>query len=197
MDVFPLKRAFGEFRIGKHQSLCFANYFSHKVNFKKMENGSFEVYPRKGEVWALYREWNEEKNRNEFNFKHKYEIVQVDECDEEEEGFKVTQLVKVAGFKTVFHRQINVKDRRVIPESEITRFSHQIPSYFLTGQESLNAPKGCCELDPAAVPDEFLQVIAVEEEEEEENIHDHDDIDESAVLADVKEVVNLDDEVVV
>lgn len=195
MDVFPLKRAFGEFRIGKHQSLCFANYFSHKVNFKKMENGSFEVYPRKGEVWALYREWNEEKNRNEFNFKHKYEIVQVDECDEEEEGFKVTQLVKVAGFKTVFHRQINVKDRRVIPESEITRFSHQIPSYFLTGQESLNAPKGCCELDPAAVPDEFLQVIAVEEEEEEENIHDHDD--ESAVLADVKEVVNLVDEVVV
>ncbi|CAH1414183.1 unnamed protein product [Lactuca virosa] len=190
--AFIHKKAFGEFRIGKHQSLCFPNYFSHKVNFKKMENGSFEVYPRKGEVWALYREWNQE-TRNEF--KHKYEIVQVDECDEEEEGFKVTQLVKVAGFKTVFHRQINVKDRRVIPESEITRFSHQIPSYFLTGQESLNAPKGCCELDPAAVPDEFLQVIAVQQEEEEENIHDHDD--ESAVLADVKEVVNLDDEVVV
>ena len=74
--------------------------------------------------------------------------------------------MKVACFKTVFHRQINVKDRRVIPESEITRFSHQIPSYFLTGQESLNAPKGCCELDPTTIPDEFLQVIEVLEEEE-------------------------------
>lgn len=57
-----------------------------------------------------------EEARNEF--KHKYGIVQVDESDEEE-GFMFTQLMKVVGFKTMFHRQKNVKDRRVIPESEI------------------------------------------------------------------------------
>ncbi|KAL4573782.1 hypothetical protein LXL04_020599 [Taraxacum kok-saghyz] len=182
MDV-DLK-AFGEFKVGKHENLSIINYFSHKVSFKKHENGSFQVYPRKGEVWALYRDWTPELNEEIKIKKHKYEIVQVDdECDEE--GFRVTQMVKVAGFKTVFHRQIRlVKEGRVIPESEISRFSHQIPSYFLTGQESLKAPKGCCELDPAATPDEFLQVIPVQEEEEEE--------EEEKIGGDVKEVVNID-----
>lgn len=182
-DLFSLKTC-GEFRLGKHENVSAPNYFSHKVNLKKLENGGFEVYPQKGEVWALYRNWTPEWNEETpAEWKHKYEIVEVDECDDEE-GIRVTQLVKVAGFKAVFHRQINVKEVRVIPESEISRFSHQIPSCFLTGQESSNAPKGCCELDPAATPDEFLQVIAVEQDE---NMED----DESAVLADVKEVVAI------
>lgn len=191
-EIDQITKAFGEFRIGKHANISAINYFSHKVNFKKLENGGFEIYPRKGEVWALYRHWTPEWNAEtetemESELKRKYEIVEVDECDEED-GFTVTQLVKVAGFKSVFHRQINVKEARVIPESEILRFSHRIPSYILTGRESLNAPIGCRELDPGATPHEFLQVIAVHEEEEEEKM------DVGVVLADVKEVVNLDDD---
>ncbi|KAI4347435.1 hypothetical protein L6164_008249 [Bauhinia variegata] len=46
------------------------------------------------------------------------------------------------------------------------RFSHQVPSYLLTGEEARNAPKGCRELDPAAIPSEFLQVIEVVKEED-------------------------------
>ncbi|KAI3515938.1 hypothetical protein L1887_14844 [Cichorium endivia] len=182
-----------KFRIGKHANISAINCFSHKVNFKKLENGGFEIYPRKGEVWALYRHWTPEWNETETEseLKRKYEIVEVDECDEED-GFTVTvtQLVKVAGFKSVFHRQINVKEARVIPESEISRFSHRIPCYVLTGRESLDAPIGCRELDPAATPYEFLQVIGVHEEEEEEE----EKMDVGVVLADVKEVVNLDDD---
>ncbi|KAK9060171.1 hypothetical protein SSX86_020875 [Deinandra increscens subsp. villosa] len=186
---------FGEFRTGKHETISVCNYFSHKVNFTKTENGLLQIYPRKGDVWALYRNWSPEWNEDTPNeVKHKYEIVDVDEYDEET-GFTVTQLVKVAGFKTVFHRQINPKELRVIPESEIFRFSHQISSHLLTGQESVNAPKGCRELDPAATPDEFLQVIGglqepeniiyLDNDEDDENINND---DESAVLADVKEV---------
>ncbi|KAI3696433.1 hypothetical protein L1987_79448 [Smallanthus sonchifolius] len=177
---------FGEFRTGKHEKVSVPNCFSHKVNFTKTENGFLQIYPRKGDVWALYRNWSPEWNDETPNeVKHKYEIVDVDEYDEES-GYTVTQLVKVAGFKTVFHRQINPKESRVIPESEIFRFSHQIPSYLLTGQESVNSPKGCRELDPAATPDEFLQVIG--DLQEPENIDNDDDggNDESAVLADVK-----------
>lgn len=193
-------KPFGEFRLGKHETVSAVNLFSHKVNFTKSENGILQIYPQKGDVWALYRNWSPEWNEETPNeVKHKYEIVEIDEYDEET-GFTVTQLVKVAGFKTVFHRQINPNPKavRVIPESEIFRFSHQIPSRLLTGQESRNAPKGCCELDPAATPDDFLQVIA--DAQDSENIDDDDDVlvkesgltsnHEAAVLADVKEVTN-------
>lgn len=197
---FGFSKAFGEFKTGKHDTISVPNYFSHKVSYTKLENGILQVYPRKGDVWALYRYWSPEWNEETTSeVKHKYEIVEVDAYDEEA-GFTVTQLVKVAGFKTVFHRQINPKEVRVIPESEIFRFSHQIPCYLLTGQESLNSPKGCCELDPAATPDEFLQVIT--DVQEPENMDDDDDalVDDFAltrdhnlaVLADVKEVVNVD-----
>ncbi|XP_076885635.1 uncharacterized protein LOC143535198 [Bidens hawaiensis] len=192
---FSKPLGFGEFKTGKHETVMATNYFSHKVKFTKTENRFLQIYPRKGEVWALYRNWSPEWNDETPNeVKHIYEIVEVDEYDEES-GFMVTQLVKVAGFKTVFHRQINVNEVRVIPESEIFRFSHQIPSHFLTGQESVNAVKGCRELDPAATPGEFLQVIADLLEQEDIEI---DDVsgggdDESAVLAEVKEVVNVEE----
>jgi hypothetical protein len=45
------------------------------------------------------------------------------------------------------------------------RFSHQVPSYVLTGEEAANAPKGCRVLDPAATPCELLEVIKVAQEE--------------------------------
>ncbi|XP_071690886.1 uncharacterized protein [Rutidosis leptorrhynchoides] len=207
-DDLNMYSAFGEFRLGKHESVSNTNCFSHKVvNFTKLENGILQIYPQKGEVWALYRHWSPEWNEETpIEVKCKYEIVEVDEFDYEA-GFSVTQLVKVAGFKTVFHRQINPKQVRMIPEGEIFRFSHRIPSYMLIGQESPNAPKGCCELDPAATPDEFLQVIA--DLQEPENIDDDEFVqvisnvkdfdltsneDSTTVLIDAKEVVNLDDD---
>ncbi|GJT93858.1 DnaJ domain-containing protein [Tanacetum coccineum] len=160
LDIFS-EKAFGEFKLSKHENVTVPNIFSHKVNFTKSENGCYDIYPRKGDVWALYRNWSPEWNDETSNeVKHKYEIVEVDESNEDT-GFTVTPLVKVAGFKTVFRRNLNPKEARVFPESEICRFSHQIPSHFLTGRGSLNAIKGCLDLDPAAIPDEFLQVIAV------------------------------------
>ncbi|GJR79073.1 DnaJ domain-containing protein [Tanacetum coccineum] len=169
------EKAFGEFKLGKHENVTVPNIFSHKVNFTKSENGCYEIYPRKGDVWALYRNWSPEWNDEISNeVKHNYEIVEVDESDEDT-GFTVTPFVKVAGFKTVFRRNLNPKEARVFPESEICRFSHQIPSHFLAGRGSLNAIKGCLDLDPAAIPDEFLQVIAVVQDLE--NIDDDDDDD--------------------
>ncbi|KVH97840.1 hypothetical protein Ccrd_000036 [Cynara cardunculus var. scolymus] len=150
-------KAFGEFKAGKHEIVSVPNYFSHQASFTKLANGNIRVFPRKQDVCAVYR--NDQK--------HKYEIVEVDEYDEET-GITITPLIKVADFKTVFHRHINPKETRVVLENEIIRFSHKIPSYLLTGQESPNAPKGCCELDPAAIPSEFLQVTENVNEEGDE-----------------------------
>ena len=79
----------------------------------------------------------------------------------------VTPLVKVDGFRTVFHRRSHDQARK-IPKVEIFQFSHQVPNYLLTGQEADNAPKGCRELDPAATPLDLLQ-IATEANETTDN----------------------------
>ncbi|KAK1366504.1 hypothetical protein POM88_042065 [Heracleum sosnowskyi] len=42
---------------------------------------------------------------------------------------------------------------------QLYAFVQKLPNYVLTGQEGQNAPKGCQELDPAAIPLELLQVI--------------------------------------
>ncbi|KAJ9563849.1 hypothetical protein OSB04_009009 [Centaurea solstitialis] len=151
-------KAFGEFKSGKHETVSVPNYFSHKASFTKLANGNFRVFPRKKDVCALFRN----------NQQHKYEIVEVDEYDEETGGMTVTPLIRVAGFKAVFHRHINPKETRVVSENKTVRFSHKIPSYLLTGQESANAPKGCFELDPAAIPGEFLQVTEKVKEDDDD-----------------------------
>ncbi|KAM7484056.1 hypothetical protein LguiA_000065 [Lonicera macranthoides] len=169
----------GDFRIGKREISNSLNSFSHQVGWSKSALGAIQIYPRKGDVWALYKNWSSEWNElTEDEVIHKYEIVEVIEDYDEELGAAVTPLVKVAGFKTVFDQHLDLKQTRRIPREEMFRFSHHIPSYLLTGQEAPNAPKGCLELDPASTPFEFLQVIkkaagTVENEEKllnEENI---------------------------
>ncbi|GJZ23682.1 DnaJ domain-containing protein [Tanacetum coccineum] len=61
---------------------------------------------------------------------------------------------------TTSRRHLDSKETKVIPEKDFLKISHQIPSYLLTGQESAKAPKGCLNLDPAAIPLEFLHVLA-------------------------------------
>ena len=145
--------AFGEFQPGKHEIVTSPNYFSHKASFTKQRNGNIRVFPKKGSICALYK-----YDKTPDTIKRTYELVEVDESSEET-GVTVTPLVKVAGFKTVFHRHLDSKETKVIPEKDFLKISHQIPSYLLTGQESAKAPKGCLDLDPAAIPPEFLHVL--------------------------------------
>ncbi|XVE85349.1 hypothetical protein DITRI_Ditri17bG0083900 [Diplodiscus trichospermus] len=157
----------GEFRIGRHEINSSLNSFSHKVRWTKGMRGAICIYPRKGDVWAIYRLWSPDWNElTADEVIRKYDMVEVLDDYNEELGVTVTPLVKVAGFKTVFHRHLDHREIRRIPREEMFRFSHQVPSYLLTGQEAPNAPKGCWELDPAATPVELLQVIIDVKEEE-------------------------------
>ncbi|KAF8390658.1 hypothetical protein HHK36_025185 [Tetracentron sinense] len=157
----------GDFRIGRYEINDSLNSFSHKVRWTKGTRGAIRIFPRKGDVWALYRNWSPDWNElTPDEVIHKYNMVEVLDDYNEEEGVSITPLVKVAGFKTVFHMHLDPREVRRIPKEEMFRFSHQVPSYMLTGQEAQNAPKGCRELDPAATPLELLQVITEAKEEE-------------------------------
>ncbi|KAF5743467.1 Heat shock protein binding protein putative isoform 1 [Tripterygium wilfordii] len=150
----------GVFRMGKLEISETLNSFSHKVSWEKGTRGTINIYPTKGDIWALYRNWSPDWNEHTPDeVVHKYEMVEVLNVYGEEQGVSVAPLVKVPGFKTVFQKHMDPKEVRQIPKEEMFRFSHQVPNYLLTGKEANNAPKGYWELDPAATPLELLQVI--------------------------------------
>lgn len=151
----------GDFRTGKQEINKSLNSFSHKIQWTKGKKGVIQIYPRKGDVWALYKNWSPDWNElTPDEVIHDYRMVVVVEDFNEEKGVKVAPLVKVAGFKSVFHQHSDVKEAWMIPKEEIFRLSHQVPFYMLTGEEAVNVPKGCLELDPAALPLELLQTTA-------------------------------------
>ncbi|KAA0044546.1 hypothetical protein IC582_017302 [Cucumis melo] len=156
----------GGFRTGRCELYSSLNSFSHKVRWSKGTYGDICIYPRKGDVWALYRNWSPEWNELTSNeVIHKYDMVEVLEDYNKEVGVIVTPLVKVAGFKAVFHQHMDPNQVRRIPKDEIFRFSHLVPSRLLTGKEAPNAPRGCRELDPAATPVDLLHIIETPKEE--------------------------------
>ncbi|KAL1214400.1 Chaperone protein dnaJ 49 [Cardamine amara subsp. amara] len=154
-----IPKSCGDFRVGKTQ-ICRSPYmFSHNVNLVKGNHGEFLIYPRKGDVWALYRNWSPDWNYLAGVETTDYEIVEVVEGYTEEYGVSVVPLIKVAGFKAVFHHHFDPKETRRILKDEVSRFSHKIPSSLLTGHEAPGAPRGCRQLDPASTPSQLLQVI--------------------------------------
>ncbi|KAJ7959303.1 DnaJ domain [Quillaja saponaria] len=149
----------GDFRTGRHEITKTLNFFSHMVRWMKGNRGVVRIYPGKGDVWALYRNWSPDWNEHTPDeVIHKYDMVEVLDDFNEELGVLVTPLIKVSGFRTVFHRHTDPKEVRRIPKEEMFRFSHQVPNHLLSGHEADNIPKGCRELDPAATPLELLQI---------------------------------------
>lgn len=165
---YGFRKTCGEFRIGRHEMNMSLNSFSQKVEWTKAK-GIIHILPRKGQVWAVYRNWSRDWNENTpEDVIHKYDMVEVLDDYNEEKGVPVSRLVKYAGFRTVFHAPTEESSqvKVMIPKEEMFRFSHQVPRYVLTGEEGENSPKGCLELDPAATPLDLIQESNGEEEEE-------------------------------
>ncbi|KAH0728406.1 hypothetical protein KY284_004271 [Solanum tuberosum] len=132
----------------KHQA-CDPSSFSHVVKAISVKN-RFEIYPREGEIWALYKSL---KKSGLDPDKFEYEIVEVIEYSKD--WIKVSSLVRVNGFKSVFKKQTSNSIILEIQKDEFWRFSHQIPAFQLTGEKG-GVLRGCWELDPAAVPCSLL-----------------------------------------
>ncbi|KAG2593951.1 uncharacterized protein LOC120672245 [Panicum virgatum] len=149
----------GEFKVGAPKGTDQVNIFSHKVNCDKGPGGIIRIFPKKGDIWALYQNWS--PDWDEFtpdDTMYKYELVQVIDSYNPAEGISVIPIVKVPGFVSVFKPFHDAKKSWRIPKEEMLRFSHQVPFHVLTGEEAPNAPKGCYELDPGSTPQE-LQVV--------------------------------------
>ncbi|KAI3503913.1 hypothetical protein L1887_32402 [Cichorium endivia] len=139
----------GNFKRGKHDKAEDLPMFSHLVSWEEGKKGIFYIVPRKGETWALFKNWNINWS-NDGTGKYEYEFVEVLSDYEEGFGFEVTYLEKLAGFRCLFGRKGD--GELVIPESDKYRFSHMVPSCRMSGEEREGVPKGCYELDPAGLP---------------------------------------------
>lgn len=143
----------GIFRLSRAEPKKFSYAtFSHLLDIQTTDRkGEFAIFPKKGEVWALYKDWNREMiflDMDDFE----YEVVEVVNTDNE--TVEVLPLHRVSGRVSVFRGQESGISLN-IPKRELLRFSHQIPSFRLTDQ--LNGTlRGFWELDPAAVPPALL-----------------------------------------
>ncbi|KAK6148470.1 hypothetical protein DH2020_019382 [Rehmannia glutinosa] len=152
----------GNFRVFHSETVEQVNIFSHLLSKEKAgRGGCVRIYPRKGDIWAVYRNWSPDRNRTTPDeLRHQYEMVEVLDDYSEENGVWVTPVIKLDGFKTVYRRNTNNDAARWIRRREMLGIDLTITSIVpscLLNVEGTNLPEGCWDLDPAATPDEFLQ----------------------------------------
>lgn len=146
--------ACGNFRNGQAQDTEDLRMFSHLASWEKGNSRcTCKIYPRKGDVWALFKDWNIQWSTSpDAHRKYEFEFVEI-LCDfSGGTGVEVASLVMLEGFTSLFQRMENMeKNPFQIPPSELLRFSHRVPCYRMTGEERQGVPAGSFELDPASV----------------------------------------------
>ncbi|XP_077240568.1 uncharacterized protein LOC143881407 [Tasmannia lanceolata] len=123
---------------------------SHQVRAEPTsETRIYEIYPREGEVWALYKNWSPGGIVPDLdNCEYKMVEVLKETCF----GLSVICLEKMEGYTSVFKQN---GSRKEISRDELLKFSHQVPAFRLT-KEKGGKLRGYFELDPASVPSVFF-----------------------------------------
>ncbi|CAN4123254.1 unnamed protein product [Withania somnifera] len=126
------------------------NAFSHQVVAEPLRKGVYKIFPRTGEVWAVYKNWSAQMKGDKLE-DCEYEIVEI--VDVSDKYVSVEFLEWVKGFKSVYKPRSEEEAYRTvkISLSEQLRFSHQIPAFRLT-EERGGSMRGFWELDPAGMP---------------------------------------------
>ncbi|KAL5768383.1 hypothetical protein ACOSP7_014935 [Xanthoceras sorbifolium] len=148
--------ACGKFMNGSSEGTEDRLMFSHQIScIRGAGRSSYLIYPKKGETWALFRDWDMKWSSDPEKHKppYRYEFVEVVTDFKENEGIGVAYLGRVKGFVSVFQRiaKNGVVSFHVAP-GELYRFSHRCPSFRMTGKEKDGVPEGSFELDPASLP---------------------------------------------
>lgn len=152
----------GTFKLGKAEVTQERLMFSHLMPWRKgTKKNTYDIFPKKGEVWALFKNWDIEWSSSIDADRHyEYEIVEVMSDFTEGDAISVIRLVKVQGFVSVFVQAMdNGSSQLNIQMKDILRFSHNIPSYRLKGDEREGIPKGSLELDCASIPLDFTDMF--------------------------------------
>ncbi|KAK9272304.1 hypothetical protein L1049_002675 [Liquidambar formosana] len=147
----------GSFRAGRTTLTLGMSQFSHLVKFERITNRSFyKIYPKKGEIWAMYRNWNSRWKQSDLS-RYQCQIVEIITDFSDESGLIVASLVMVPGCTRFFQRQLcdGFELIRAVPRKEMLSFSHQIAAFNISGIEILGVPEDWWHLEPDALPPNF------------------------------------------
>lgn len=137
--------------------------FSYKCSWVRgVTEEQFEIYPQKGEVWAVYEDWDlDEWSYHPDTIKDcKFKLVEMLEDYSKYTGVECACLVKVDGFKSVFERQTdgaNLVTVHVFPRN-LYMLSHNVPAYKFIGGERNGVTRGMFELDQLALQKNMIQI---------------------------------------
>ncbi|CDY27809.1 BnaA05g32180D [Brassica napus] len=149
----------GKFNNGETKDVENRSIFSGQM-LHSVCNRVVSIYPRKGEIWAMFSDWDEESSTLEnHELPYKYDVVEIVNDFKEEAGIGAAYLGKVKGFVSLFQREAKntVCQVQLAPE-RMLRFSHKVPAVKMTGTEKEGVPAGSYELDPTALPKDIFQV---------------------------------------
>ncbi|KAF5204996.1 Dnaj heat shock n-terminal domain-containing protein [Thalictrum thalictroides] len=144
----------GIFRVGHSVHNLEMSWFSHSVKCQRSRTQSYyRIYPRKGEIWAMYTNWNKKWKQSEFN-NYQYRVVEILDDFTDASGTRVARLVEVKGCMTFFqrHRYDGFELIRTVSKAEILSFSHRIPAFKVPGIERYDIPESSLHLEPDALP---------------------------------------------
>lgn len=144
----------GKFELGAEHTLTSINIFSHRMEFKSISRNVLTIYPKKGEVWAIY---SNKMFKTGFatpgggTNKPLFRVVHVLEDLGAERRPYFSVLNKVNAFRTVWRPQYEPGS---LEPKYLTHFSHRVPACQLHGDEGPNAAglEGYWNVDPAALP---------------------------------------------
>ncbi|KAG2272836.1 hypothetical protein Bca52824_067391 [Brassica carinata] len=162
LESKPVPIACGEFKYGEKTTSSHL-MFSHEMHHVRTGKKTVSINPRKGETWALFRDWKKEQQQHKRPYR--YDFVQIESELDSDHGVGVAYLGRVEGFTSVYElAEQHDCFKMMIPSDEMLRFSHRVPSFVLTGDERKGVPAGSFELDPAAIPKDCLEPLKVKQE---------------------------------
>nr|GEY14045.1 hypothetical protein [Tanacetum cinerariifolium] len=162
----------GRFTRGKHDRAEDLYAFSHLVSWESARSqkggAAYNILPRKGETWALFKNWDINWRTDEKR-KYEYEFVEILSDYDENSGVRVSYLEKVKGFVSIFRPKKEDKETVIGNGSDKYRFAHMVPSVRMSGEERKGVPKGSYELDPAALPQSIFEQLDLLDDNDDED----------------------------
>ncbi|CAH8392009.1 unnamed protein product [Eruca vesicaria subsp. sativa] len=140
---------------GQRETLTQVTSFSHEIKAHESSKNKYTILPKTGDIWAMYKNWSDAINVGSLK-KCAYDVVEV--LDDDESHIEVMMLERVDGFTSVFKEKVEggMDVRKMIPRSEVLRFSHYVPRFRLTGEKG-GALRGYVELDSTALSRNLLR----------------------------------------
>lgn len=167
--------ACGSFDLGLEQTWSRYSYYSYKCSrIWGVVEDQFEIYPKKGEIWALYRDWDIDEWAYSCDCvkQRKFELVKITSDFSKDTGGYCEYLVKVDGFRYIFERKTiggNPVTLHIYPDM-FYMFSHKIPAYRFKGGEIDKVLEGMVELGRLALPDGMINDVDTRKKPETENL---------------------------